>query len=173
MKNRYDNMPALIDLMDAQFAARPRDEWGRMFDEAGLIWGPASTLAELADDPQAEAAGLFPTIDHPTGRFRTVAVPVHIDGADVGPRGPAPDIGQHTEDVLEAAGLTPGEVAALAAAGVVGPSNLDEPDDQTSIDLRAQQAQPSADGHRSRPAPRTAGSSGATTTKRRPKRTPP
>ena len=172
MKNRFDNMPALIDLMDAEFATRPRDEWGRIFDEAGLIWGPASTLAELAADPQAEAAGLFPTIDHPAGRFRTVAVPVHIDGADVGPRGPAPDIGQHTEEVLEAAGLTPGEVAALAAAGVVGPTHLDEPDHASPVDLAgAQPARPSGDGQRPKRPPRAAASPRTTTRKRSPERT--
>ena len=172
MKNRFDNMPALIDLMDAEFAARPRDEWGRMFDEAGLIWGPASTLSELAADPQAEAAGLFPTIDHPAGRFRTVAVPVHIDGADVGPRGPAPDIGQHTEDVLEAAGLTPGEVAALAAAGVIGPRTLDEPDHASPVDLAgAQLTRPNADGQRPKRTPRAAASPRTTTRKRSPERT--
>jgi crotonobetainyl-CoA:carnitine CoA-transferase CaiB-like acyl-CoA transferase len=164
MRNRFDNMPELIALMDAEFATRPRDEWGRLFDEAGLIWGPASTLAELAADQQAEATGLFPTIDHPAGRFRTVAVPVHIDGADVGPRGPAPDIGQHTEEVLEAAGFTPGEVAALAAAGVVGPSNLDEPDIEAAVDVAsAPQPQPSGDGHRPKRTARTAGSTRATT----------
>jgi crotonobetainyl-CoA:carnitine CoA-transferase CaiB-like acyl-CoA transferase len=130
LKNRFDHMPALIDLMDADFATRSRDEWGRIFDEAGLIWGPASTLTELASDPQAEAAGLFPTVEHDSGRVRTVGVPVHIDGAAIGPRGLAPDIGQHTADVLEAAGLTPGEVSALAAAGIVGPPSLDEPDEE-------------------------------------------
>src|SRR3954469_2989743 len=109
MKNRFDNMPELIDLMDAEFATRPRADWGRVFDAAGLIWGPASTLTELAADPQAEAAGLFPSVDHPAGSFRTIAIPVHIDGAAIGPRGLAPDIGEHTAEVLEAAGLTPGE----------------------------------------------------------------
>ena len=37
----------------------------RIFDEAGLIWGPASTIAELASDPQAAAIELFPTVEHP------------------------------------------------------------------------------------------------------------
>jgi crotonobetainyl-CoA:carnitine CoA-transferase CaiB-like acyl-CoA transferase len=167
MKNRFDNMPELIGLMDAEFATRTRDEWGRMFDEAGLIWGPASTLCELAADPQAEAAGLFPAIEHPAGRFRTVAVPVHIDGADVGPRGLAPDIGQHTEDVLEAAGLTPGEVAALAAAGVVGPCNLDEPTDRVAVDLTdAQHPRLNDDGQRRKRAARAASSTGIPTTRR-------
>jgi hypothetical protein len=46
------------------------------------------------------------------------------------PRGLAPDIGQHTAEVLEAAALTPGEVSALAAAGIVGPPSLDESDEE-------------------------------------------
>ena len=58
-------MPALIDLLDEVFASRPLAEWGRIFDAAGLIWGPASTIAELASDPQAAAIELFPTVRAP------------------------------------------------------------------------------------------------------------
>jgi crotonobetainyl-CoA:carnitine CoA-transferase CaiB-like acyl-CoA transferase len=127
-KSRFDNMPDLIDSIDEVFATKPLAEWGRIFDEAKLIWGPASTLAELAGDPQAAAIGLFPEVVHPSGNFRTVAVPLNIEGADIGPRGLAPDIGQHTAAVLQAAGLTAGEVLALAAAGVVGPPGLADRD---------------------------------------------
>lgn len=119
LKSRFDHMPALIDLIDEQFATKTLAEWGGIFDEHGLIWGPAATLAELAADPQAAAAGLFPEITHPEGTFRTVAAPFRIAGADVGPRGPAPDLAQHTGEVLESAGYSTEEVAALAADGVV------------------------------------------------------
>jgi hypothetical protein len=116
---------------------------------------------------------LFPIIDHQAGRFRTVAVPVHIDGADVGPRGAAPDIGQHTEEVLEAAGLTPGEVAALAAAGVIGPRTLDEPDHASPVDLAGAQLTWTI-GDDQRPpkrTPRAAASPRTTPTKPSPERT--
>jgi crotonobetainyl-CoA:carnitine CoA-transferase CaiB-like acyl-CoA transferase len=122
VRERYDNMPALIDFLDEVFASRSLAEWGATFDAAGLIWGPASTIAELANDPQAAATGMFPTINHPSGPFRTVAAPIHITGADIRPRGPAPTVGAHSTEILGELGLDAGEIAALEAAGIVGGS---------------------------------------------------
>lgn len=119
-KDRFDNMAELTDLIDSVFASKTLAEWGPIFDSAGLIWGPAATLSELANDPQAEAIGMYPYIDHPAGRFRTVAAPMFIRGADVGPRGPAPELAQHTREVLLDAGVTEAELVELANLGVVG-----------------------------------------------------
>ncbi len=118
-KDRFDNMPEITDLIDAVFATKTLPEWGALFDSAGLIWGPAATLSELANDPQAEAIGMYPYIDHPAGRFRTVAAPMFIDGADIGPRGPAPEFAQHTRDVLLGAGVSEVELAELHRNGVI------------------------------------------------------
>ena len=119
-KARSDHMPELTDLLDEALATKSLAEWAPVFDAAGLIWGPAATLTELATDPQAEAIGLYPFIEHPKGRFRTVAAPMFIRGADIGPRRPAPELGAHTSDVLTDLGLDPSEIAALATAHVVG-----------------------------------------------------
>lgn len=124
-RDRFDNMPELIDLIDETLATRTIAEWGSIFDAAGLIWGPASTMTELAEDPQAAAIGLFPRIDHAGGSFRTVASPIKIRGADIAPRGLAPGIGEHTAEVLEAAGYSADEIAALVASGSVGASTPD------------------------------------------------
>jgi crotonobetainyl-CoA:carnitine CoA-transferase CaiB-like acyl-CoA transferase len=119
VKGRFDHMPELIDRIDAVLATRTLTEWGRQFDEAGLIWGPASTLAELVEDAQAAAIGLFPELEHPAGSFRTVATPINIRHADIGPRGRAPEVGEHTAEVLGELGLPPEEADRLTAAGIV------------------------------------------------------
>lgn len=120
MKGRFDNMAELVDGIDAALAAKSRDEWGRVFDEAGIIWGPVLSLDEVASDPQADAIGLFPEIEHETiGRYRTVAVPMRFSRGDVGPRGPAPEVGAHTRAVLLEHGFEASEYEALVGGGVV------------------------------------------------------
>jgi crotonobetainyl-CoA:carnitine CoA-transferase CaiB-like acyl-CoA transferase len=119
--NRSRNMPELTRLMDEAFATRPLKEWCALFDERGFIWGPASTVSEFAADEQAAADGLFPEIGDGSGRrFRTVRAPLRLQGADVGPRGPAPEVGEHTDDVLTELGVPGNDLAALIDDGVIG-----------------------------------------------------
>jgi len=118
-KSRHENMPDLIDSLDRLFSERPMREWAQILDDAKLIWGPAATLVELADDPQAAATALFPSIELPEQPIRTVAAPLDISDANVRPRGAAPNIGQHTFEILTSIGLSPEEIADLAVAGVV------------------------------------------------------
>jgi crotonobetainyl-CoA:carnitine CoA-transferase CaiB-like acyl-CoA transferase len=117
---RKEHMSELTDEMDVLFAERPLGEWCELLDANGFIWGPAATIEEFANNPQANELGFFPPIEHPTGRFRTVGAPLNISGADVRPRGPAPEIGQHTDEVLTELGVAPEQLEQLTAAGVIG-----------------------------------------------------
>jgi crotonobetainyl-CoA:carnitine CoA-transferase CaiB-like acyl-CoA transferase len=116
---RFDNMTEITRLIDEVFATKTAEEWSKILDDAGLIWGPAVTLAELARDEQAAVAGVFAEIDAVEGTFRTVAVPMKVSGAEIRPRGPAPALAQHTLDVLRENGFTDDEVRALDNDGIV------------------------------------------------------
>lgn len=118
-KERHDHMPDLVEILDELFATRTLQQWARLLDDAELIWGPAATLTELAKDPQAVSIDLFPEIDLQDQSIRTVASPLNIHNANVRPRGAAPDIGQHTREILTSLGLDDTEIDALAAARVV------------------------------------------------------
>ena len=65
--------------------------------------------------------GWITEIDHPEfGRFETLDTPFKLYGTDVGVRGPAPEPGQHTFDVLTELGFREDEISELAAGGVIG-----------------------------------------------------
>jgi crotonobetainyl-CoA:carnitine CoA-transferase CaiB-like acyl-CoA transferase len=118
--SRYRNMGALVAAVDAALAKHSRDEWGKVFDEAGLIWGPVLGLHEVANDPQAEAIGLFPTIeDAELGAYRSVRAPMRFRDFAVVPTRRAPTVGEHTRSVLRAAGVDDARIEALAASGVI------------------------------------------------------
>lgn len=128
LRSRFKNMPAVVATIDAALATKSRDEWGEIFDEAGLIWGPVLALHEVVVDPQAEALGMFPTITSPDiGDYTTVANPMKFKTADVGPQGPHPKLGEHTRSVLSAAGLSALEIDQLVADGVAFDNNNGEP----------------------------------------------
>ncbi|MEZ5279568.1 MAG: CoA transferase [Acidimicrobiales bacterium] len=121
IKKRFDNMELVISLLDQQFATRSRDAWGAIFDQHRIVWGPVLSLDEVANDAQAEAIGLFPEIEHPErGAYRSVRIPIRTSGGGVGPRGPAPTVGQHTREVLEEAGFDGAEIGTLLDDGAVG-----------------------------------------------------
>ena len=121
VKGRFDHMPMVIDGIDEALSMRSREEWAVIFDEAGLIWGPANSLADLVDDPQAEAAGLWVELDHPdVGALPTVANPIRIRGVDTTPRHVGPAVGEHGAEVLAALGVDETTRERLAADGVIG-----------------------------------------------------
>jgi crotonobetainyl-CoA:carnitine CoA-transferase CaiB-like acyl-CoA transferase len=120
-RGRYDHMAELVDGIDEALSARSRDEWGAIFDDQGLIWGPVLTLDEVSRDDQAHAIGMFPEIEHPEfGAYRSVNIPFRFRSSDVKPRGPAPSIGEHSRSILRDAGLEDGDIDDLVTQGTVG-----------------------------------------------------
>ena len=122
-KGRYDHMPELTAGVDAALSTRSRDEWGLIFDKAGLIWGPVLGLHEVPQDPQAQAINLFPKIKHPDqGDYATVGIPMRFSGIEVGPTRSAPTLGQHSEAILKELGISDEEIATIKAAGIITPN---------------------------------------------------
>jgi crotonobetainyl-CoA:carnitine CoA-transferase CaiB-like acyl-CoA transferase len=118
-RGRYQNMHVLVPEIDKILKQKSRDEWGQIFDEHGVIWGPVLGLHEVASDPQAEAINLFPTMKvDGLGEYRTVRIPMNFHTIDITPGAPAPMPGEHTREVLAGLGYSEAEIDTLIEAKV-------------------------------------------------------
>ncbi len=114
----------LIALFDTIFATRSRDEWGAIFDRFDLVWAPVQPIAEVVRDSQAEALGVFERVTHRSGQeIRLVRSPVEFGATPATIRRGAPELGEHTEEVLLELGYSWENIAELREQGAFGGSN--------------------------------------------------
>ncbi|MBX3707723.1 MAG: CoA transferase [Pseudomonadales bacterium] len=112
--------PAIVPELEDLFRAHDLAHWRVVLDGAGLIWEPVAEVPEVVEDPVLREAGAFAMVIHPrAGAMEIVGTPFHIRGADVGVRGHAPDAGEHTREVFEAAGVPAERIEALITRGVL------------------------------------------------------
>ncbi len=116
---RFQNREACVAELDAVFASRTLAEWREALATVEGVWAPMQTAKEVGQDAQALANGYLAEVDRGDGTtFTLVASPVQFDEAPPRLR-PGPDMGQHTEEVLLAAGYTWEELASLKEAGAI------------------------------------------------------
>ena len=114
-----DAVRELRAIIDAGFARMTLAEAGAKMTDADLAWAPLATPAEVANDPQAWAAGCFQSVpDNFGGTFTQPAAPIRFSGAPQTVRRPAPKLGAHTREVLLEAGYATEAIDALLRDGV-------------------------------------------------------
>jgi len=100
-EHRRANSRVLVSLIDAAVAEKDMAEWKVIFRRHGVIWGPVPKTEDVPDDPQMQANGIFPEVEP---GVRTVASPLDVAGVDKLKPRKAPEVGQHTIQVLESLG---------------------------------------------------------------------
>jgi len=111
---REENAAELISILDQRFASETRDEWVRRLGQRELLWEPVRDYAEVAADPQMTENEYIVDFDHPVhGMVKEVGIPVKLSNTPGKIRKPAPELGQHTEEVLLEIGYTWEEIARL------------------------------------------------------------
>jgi formyl-CoA transferase len=110
----------LTKILDEHFASRDWADWEPILERTGVAFGVVSTLEDIAHDVQMRESGaLVPIDDARAGASLTVSSPIQIRGQEKEPARFAPEIGEHTIDVLRGAGVSEQEIERLLAAGVI------------------------------------------------------
>jgi crotonobetainyl-CoA:carnitine CoA-transferase CaiB-like acyl-CoA transferase len=111
---RVANRTELIPVLERRFADEPSAVWLELLRAAGVPAAPVQDVGQVAESEQTAALGILQEV----GGFRTVAVPLSVDGNRVTYRSRPPRLGEHSAEVLAEAGYAETEIAELAAARV-------------------------------------------------------
>jgi crotonobetainyl-CoA:carnitine CoA-transferase CaiB-like acyl-CoA transferase len=107
------------------FRSRTRDQWRAFNDEHDAMIEPVLDLDEALDSELVRAREMVVELDQPGAErpVRQLGVPVKLSRTPGRAEEPGPSLGEHTEEVLEAAGYSAEQIAALKESGAVaGPA---------------------------------------------------
>ena len=122
MEERGQNAAELVSIMDAVFASKTGAEWLEILRNSGdLVFEAVSTMSDVAEDPQMRANDYITDYEHPAlGRISITGFPMHFSQTPESVRMPAPEFGEHTDEVLQnILGYTWEEITRLKDAEVI------------------------------------------------------
>jgi crotonobetainyl-CoA:carnitine CoA-transferase CaiB-like acyl-CoA transferase len=118
--DRLRHRQALTAILEPLFRERTVEEWMARLETRDVLCAPVNSYKDLEHDPQIRASGMIVEQEHPVaGRVRTLGPPILFEKTPGRIRTPAPALGEHTDAVLQEAGLGPGDLARLRQARVV------------------------------------------------------
>jgi crotonobetainyl-CoA:carnitine CoA-transferase CaiB-like acyl-CoA transferase len=117
---RAENRAAINAEIEARTERETSAHWIKVLNEAGVPCSPVMNLEQVFADPQAIDQQAVVTVEHPGhGPVSMLGSALHIDEAPLPVRRPAPELGEHTTEVLRGLGLSAAEIDQLPDRGVV------------------------------------------------------
>lgn len=116
---RVANRARTDELVGRALGALGAEEALARLAAAGIACARLRDLTELAEHPQLAARERWREVGSPVGPLRALLPPITLPGGDGARMGDVPALGQHTEALLRAVGMTDAESAALRRDGVV------------------------------------------------------
>lgn len=117
---RVRHREILVPLLAQVLRTRTKAHWLQALQAAQVPCGAINDLAEVFADEQVQHRGMTVSVDHPlSGSVRLVGSPMKLSATPVSVRRAPPLLGQHTQEILEQAGLSAERIEKLRRAGVI------------------------------------------------------
>jgi 2-methylfumaryl-CoA isomerase len=121
---RFEDRDLIAAILRPWFQARDLVDIGIAFTGTGVSWGPYQTFSQLVEEDPRLATAMWEQVQHPgVGSYLMPGTPLDFSSVPREPVRRAPQLGEHTEEVLsDVLGLSATEVARLRRDGVIAPT---------------------------------------------------
>ncbi len=117
-EKRVENRDEFEPIVEEAIASKPRDFWAERLEAAGLPWGDVNEIDEVVNHPVTEHLGMIRELETDEGPIEVVDNPLDMEKAALRCE-TLPDLGQHSEELLEELGYDRDKIEALSSDGVI------------------------------------------------------
>lgn len=118
-EQRVENGDKLAQEMREVLITQPSDYWMQALTEVGVPVALVGRVDELPNDPQVVANNMAIQPTQEVGMPAVIKHPVNVEGLSTRPAGPAPGLGQHSEEILAELGYTADDIAQIKEQGII------------------------------------------------------
>ena len=106
--------------IEAITRGRTSSEWITTLNDAGVPAGPINSIDQVFADPQVQHLEMAAPVHHPElGDIELVSQAVKMHDTPFVVRSATPALGEHTDEILLAAGYTDDDITGLREAGAI------------------------------------------------------
>ncbi len=116
---RFENGAALVAALRSKIRTRTSQEWLTLFAEYEVPGALVGVLDDLPNDPQLKVNNMIVEPKEAVGAPWVINHPVNVESTARRGVYRAPDVGEHTDEVLAELGISEEQIAGMRRAGII------------------------------------------------------